>query len=199
MGRSKNTRKLPVILEDSELRGMLQIASKNKRDYTGLRNKAMLILMANLGLRVSEVTNLKEKNIDLDTRKLRVINGKDTTGSGGKDRDLKIPLHTAEILRTWNEKRKAGEYFFNTKEGGKLQKRYIQATVTQYALKAKINKRVSPHTLRHTFATNHYRQFKDIETLRLILGHSDIRTTQIYVTLANLEVEASMDNFREVS
>ena len=199
MKRSKTTKKLPVILEESELRGILRIASKSKRDYTGLRNKAMLVLMANLGLRVSEVTNLKEANIHLDTRKLRVIEGKDTTGSGGKDRDLKIPAHTAELLKTWNDKRRPGEYFFNTKEGGKLQKRYIQAMVKQYSLKAKLNKRVSPHTLRHTFATNYYRQFKDIETLRIILGHSDIRTTQIYVTLANIEVEASMDNFREVA
>jgi integrase/recombinase XerD len=193
MKRGKNTKKLPVILEDSELKAILNAATKSKRGYTGLRNKAMVILMANLGLRVSEITNLKEKNIDLETRKLRVIEGKYL-----RDRDLKIPARTAEVLKDYKATRKPGEYFFNTKEGDKLQKRYIQATVKKLVAKAKINKRISPHTLRHTFATNYYRQFKDIETLRIILGHSDISTTQIYVTLANLEVEASLDNFREV-
>jgi integrase/recombinase XerD len=194
MKRGKNTKKLPVILEDSELKAILNAATKSKRGYTGLRNKAMVILMANLGLRVSEITNLKEKNIDLETRKLRVIEGKYL-----RDRDLKIPARTAEVLKDYNVTRKPGEYFFNTKEGDKLQKRYIQATVKKLAARAKINKRISPHTLRHTFATNYYRQFKDIETLRIILGHGDISTTQIYVTLANLEVEASLDNFREVA
>ncbi|MQY75553.1 MAG: tyrosine-type recombinase/integrase [Clostridia bacterium] len=61
-----------------------------------------------------------------------------------------------------------------------------------------INKHIYPHNLRHTFATNFYRQTKDIETLRKLLGHSDINTTQIYVTLANIDVENAMNNFREI-
>lgn len=185
-------KKLPVILNDMELKKL--IAIPNKRYYTGQRNKAMIVAMANLGLRVSEVVNLKKDNIDLTNRKLRVVNGKYS-----KDRDLIIGPVTAEALRQWDKRRKGGDYFFNTSKGKKLQTRYVQAMVARYAKRAGIKKKVTPHTLRHTFATNFYRQTKDIETLRSLLGHSDISTTQIYVTLANIDIENAMKSFREVS
>jgi len=66
----------------------------------------------------------------------------------------------------------------------------------RYAEKAGINKRISPYTLRHTHATEYYRQTKDIETLRRILGRSDISTTTIYITLANIDVENGMKSFK---
>ena len=188
--RSK-AKKLPVILSDMELKKLIEIP--NKRYYTGQRNKAMIIAMANLGLRVSEVVNLKAKNIDLTNRKLRVVNGK-----YARDRDLIIGPGTAEALKAWNQRRRKGEYFFNTIKGQQLQTRYVQAMIERYAKRAAIDKTVTPHTLRHTFATNFYRQTKDIETLRSLLGHSDISTTQIYVTLANLDIEEAMNSFREI-
>jgi site-specific recombinase XerD len=184
-------KKLPVILNDMELKKLISIP--NKRYYTGQRNKAMIVAMANLGLRVSEVVNLKVDSIDLTNRKLRVVNGK-----YARDRDLKIGPGTAEALTAWDKRRKGGDYFFNTIKGGKLQTRYVQAMVARYAERAGIKKNVTPHTLRHTFATNFYRQTKDIQTLRNLLGHSDISTTQIYVTLANIDVENAMDSFREI-
>ncbi len=187
--------KIPEILADEELKKLLSIP--NKRYYTGLRNKAMLTLMANIGLRVSEVINLNTKDIDLVKRNLKVVNGKYC-----KDRLLRIPQEpesVMEILRQWNKKRLKGKYFFNTSKGKQLQVRYIQAMVTRYMKKAKLNKAITPHTFRHTFATNFYRQTKDIETLRKLLGHSDISTTQIYVTLANIDVENAMDSFRGIA
>jgi integrase/recombinase XerD len=184
--------KLPEILTDQEAIRLLSIP--NKRYYTGLRNKAILTTTLNLGLRVSEVANLKTNQVDLTNRKLKVVDGK-----GHKDRNLVIPNQTAETLKLWNKKRSKSEYFFNTSQGKKLSVRYIQAMVKRYGQRAKIDKNIYPHTLRHTFATNFYRQTKDIETLRKLLGHSDISTTQIYVTLANLEVENAMNNFREIS
>jgi integrase/recombinase XerD len=69
--------------------------------------------------------------------------------------------------------------------------------VVRYGNKAGINKKISPHTLRHTYATEYYRRTKDIETLKRILGHSDISTTTIYITLANIEVENGMKSFKE--
>jgi len=183
-------KKLPVILEREEAKRL--ISMPNKRYPTGLRNKAMLTLMINLGLRVSEVVNLKVNDINLLKSKLRVVDGK-----FGKDRDLIIPSHTLELLKSWNKKRVANCYFFNTLKGNKLSVRYIQAMVGRYAKKAGIEKNVTPHTLRHTFATEFYRQTKNIETLRKLLGHTNVNTTQIYVTLTNLEVENAMNNFRE--
>lgn len=185
-------KKLPDILTDEEAKRLIDIP--NKRYYTGLRNKAMVTLMLNTGLRVSEVVNLKNNQVDLNSRSLKVVNGK-----GHKDRNLIIPELTAELLRQWSKKKSQGDYLFNTKEGKQLQVRYIQAMIKRYAERARIDKNIYPHTLRHTFATNFYRQTKDIETLRKLLGHSDIGTTQIYVTLANIDVENAMNNYREIA
>lgn len=185
-------KKLPDILTDQEAKRLIEIP--NKRYYTGLRNKAMITLMINTGLRVSEVTNLKTNQVDLNSRSLKVVNGK-----GHKDRNLIIPEHTAELLKQWNKKRSQGDYLFNTKEGKQLQVRYIQAMIKRYSNRAGIDKNIYPHSLRHTFATNFYRQTKDIETLRKLLGHSDISTTQIYISLANIDVENAMNNYREIA
>jgi site-specific recombinase XerD len=195
-------KKLPTVLEPEEANRLLKIP--NKRYITGLRNKTILRLMLNMGLRVSEVINLKPGNVNLTKRKLRVVDGK-----GGVDRDLTIPEYLIDLLKEWKRRKpKNTEYFFTTlKErskgkfasikGKKLSVRNVQFMVKNYAEKAGIKKNVTPHTLRHTFATEFYRQTKDIETLRKILGHSNIGTTQIYVTLANIDVENAMNGFRD--
>ncbi|MHB8276455.1 MAG: tyrosine-type recombinase/integrase [Candidatus Humimicrobiaceae bacterium] len=185
-GRRK---KLPEILNNFEASKLLSIP--NPRYPTGLRNLAMITVMLNVGLRVSEVSNLKPGHINLTENKLRVVNGK-----GGIDRDLTIPNgYTTELLKKWKDRRPKGDYFFCTLRGRQVSTRYIGLAVKRYILKAGINKNVSPHTLRHSFATEFYRQTKDLETLRMILGHSNILTTQIYITLANEEVKAAMNGF----
>jgi len=200
-----NTRrkKLPVVLEPEEAQSLLSIP--NKRYITGIRNKAILALMLNLGLRVSEVVNLKPGDLNLTKRKLRIVNGK-----GGVDRDLIIPVYTAEILKEWKKaKPKNSRYFFTTikdknqgnrfdsSKGSQLSVRYIQFMVKRYGERAGINKDITPHTLRHTFATDFIRQGQNVMKLKKILGHSDISTTQIYVTLANKDIEEAMNGFKE--
>ena len=182
-------KKLPVILEPEEAQNLLK--QPNKRYPTGLRNKAMLSLMLHCGLRVSEVVNLRPGNINLTKGKLRVENGK-----GNKDRDLAIPEYLIDLFDSWRKKRPESNFFFSTLKGKKLSVRYLQQMVKRYALKVGINKNISPHTLRHTYATQYYKQTKDIETLRRILGHSDISTTTIYITLANIDVENGMKAFK---
>jgi len=187
-GRRK---KLPEILNNFEASKLLSIP--NPRYPTGLRNLAMMVTMLNTGLRVGEITSLKPGHINLTEGKLRVVNGK-----GGVDRDLTIPNgYTAELLKKWKDRRPKDEYFFCTLRGHQLSNRYIGLAVKRYILKAGINKNISPHSLRHSFATEFYRQTKDLETLRMILGHSSILTTQIYVTLANEEVKAAMNGFNQ--
>ena len=187
-GRRK---KLPEVLNSYEASKLLSIP--NPRFPTGLRNLVMMTVMLNIGLRISEVSNLKPGQLNLTENKLGVVNGK-----GGVDRDLIIPNgYTTELLKKWKDRRPKGEYFFCTLKGGQVSTRYIHLAVKRYVLKAGINKNVSPHTLRHSFATEFYRQTKDLETLRMILGHSNILTTQIYVTLANEEVKAAMNGFRQ--
>jgi len=184
---SKN--KLPVILELEEAQILLKQPSK--RYPTGLRNKIIMSLMLHCGIRLSEVTNLRPGNINLTKGKLRVESGK-----GKKDRGLAIPDYLTDLLKAWRNIRPKSNYFFSTLKGRKLSDRYIQQMVKRYAQKAGIEKKISPHTLRHTYATQYYKQTKDIETLRRILGHSDISTTTIYITLANIDVENGMKSFK---
>jgi len=134
--------KLPVTLEPEEVQNLLK--QPNKRYPTGLRNKAMMSLMLHCGLRLSEITNLKPGNINLTKGKLRVESGK-----GKKDRDLAIPDYLTDLLDTWRSMRPKSNFFFSTLKGKKLSDRYIQQMVKRYATKAGINKRISPHTLRH--------------------------------------------------
>jgi integrase/recombinase XerD len=199
--RTSRRKKLPIILEPEEAEKLLRIP--NKRYLPGIRNRAILAVMLNMGLRVSEVSNLRPGDINLTKNKLRIVQGK-----GGVDRDLTIPFNTAELLKAWKDKKPVGEYFFcitkNRKNGNfsstvgsKLSVRNIQTFVKRYAIRAGIHKNISPHTLRHTYATQYYRQTKDIETLRQILGHADISTTTIYITLANIDVENGMNQFIE--
>lgn len=182
-------KKLPIILSQKEIQKLLDQPSKTS--LIGVRNLAIMKTMLNLGLRVSEIANLKESEIDLGTGELRIINGK-----GGKDRNLYIREETSQFLREWQRKSPRSLWFFPTLKGGKLLVRYLQQMIKRYALSAGINKRISPHSLRHTYATFFYRQTKDIQTLRRILGHSSISTTAIYVTLGNIEVEQSMKSFQ---
>lgn len=181
-------KKLPIILEQKEIQKLLD--QPNKKSLIGLRNLAIMKIILNCGLRVSEVVNLKNKDIDLENGKLRIIEGK-----GGKDRDLATPETVKETLREWEKKKPQSFFFFSTFKGGKLSSRYLQQMIKRQALRAGLNKRITPHTLRHNYATFFYRQTKDIETLRLILGHESISTTTIYITLANTEVEKSMKTF----
>ena len=196
--KTKRRKKLPVVLDRDEAQKLLK--QPNKRYPTGIRNKAMLSILLNCGLRVSELTNLKPNDISLTKATLRVVEGK-----GKKDRDIPyIPDYTIELLRQWNGIRpKGSKYFFTTlvdkpqgrfssKSGDKVSVRYIQLMVKRYAKKAGIKKDVTPHTLRHSFGTDFYKNTKDIEALKKILGHSDISTTQIYVTLASLDVEKAL-------
>jgi integrase/recombinase XerD len=181
-------RKLPVVLDRDE--ASLLLKQPSKRYPTGIRNKAIMSLMLNCGLRLSEVTNLKPGAINLTKGLLRVVNGK-----GGKDRDLAVPEYAVALLDSWRSIRPKSNYFFSTLDGKKLSERYVQQMVKRYGEKAGISKNISPHTLRHSYATEFYRSTKDIETLRQILGHTDISTTTIYITLANIEVEKAMKSF----
>ncbi|MCJ7508436.1 MAG: tyrosine-type recombinase/integrase [candidate division Zixibacteria bacterium] len=147
--------------------------------------------MLSCRLRLAEVTYLRPGNINLTKGKLRVESGK-----GKKDRDLAIPDYLTDLIDTWRNIRPKSNYFFPTLKGRKLSDRYIQQMVKRYAQKAGIEKKISPHTLRHTYATQYYKQTKDIETLRRILGHSNISTTTIYITLSNIDVENGMKAFK---
>jgi len=112
-------KKLPITLEPEEAQNLLKQPSK--RYPTGLRNKAILSLMLNCGLRVSEVVNLRPGNINLTKGKLRVESGK-----GNRDRDLAIPEYLTDLFDSWRKRRPESYYFFSTLKGKKLYIKYLQ-------------------------------------------------------------------------
>lgn len=208
-------RKIPEILNEEEQEKILNVF--NTRYLTPQRNKTMIKLMLNTGLRVSEVINLKWRYIDLQPGKLKVINGK-----GGKDRVLWFNDSTLNLLRVWRERqaKEVGDmdYVFTASTGNKLKDRDIRSMVYRYAEKAGIQeeaekyyrdqegnelsetykeKKVKPHTFRHTFATDLLRETNNLRVVQKALGHADISTTQIYTHIVDTELEEAMKGFRK--
>ncbi len=192
--------KLPVVLNDSER--LLLLDQANPRYITGHRNRVVMQILFNLGLRLSEVCNLKWQDIDFTSEILMIRNGK-----GAKDRTLYIKDNNwrgqkdKEALLKWKQRQaeflgRLPEYVFTTMSknaaGDPLRDRYIQNMIGRYSARAKIQKKISPHTLRHTFATDLYRRTKDIVTVKNALGHEDISTTMIYVNLVGSDIEKAL-------
>jgi len=189
-------KKLPTVLTKDEQEQLLEQA--NPRYPTGERNQTMLRLMLNTGLRLAEVTALKWRDIDLTTGKLMVRQGK-----GSKDRTLWVAEADIDRLRSWRERQAAQcgqcEHVFTTLQGQPLGHRYVQRMVKRYAAKAGIDKNISPHTLRHSFATDLYRETSKIRLVQKILGHSDLSTTMIYTHIFDEEVEPALKSFRQAA
>ncbi|GAG35635.1 unnamed protein product, partial [marine sediment metagenome] len=187
-------RKIPEILTATEQEAIL--AQPNPRYLTGHRNQVMLRLMLNTGLRLDEASSLRWKDIDLNSGKVMVREGK-----GAKDRTLWTGEANIEALVEWRErqvKECAGspQNVFTTKAGGKLDSSYVRRTVKRYARKAGIEKNITPHTLRHSFATDLYRETTNIRLTQKALGHSNLATTQIYTHIVDEELEGALKSFR---
>ena len=193
MARAK---KLPTVLTEDEQERLLE--QPNPRYPTGERNGTMLRLMLNTGLRLAEVTSLKWHDLNLTTGKLMVRQGK-----GSKDRTLWVAEGDINRLRKWRERQAAqcgqSDYVFTTLQGKPLGHRYVQRMVKRYAAKAGIDKNVSPHTLRHSFATDLYRETSKIRLVQKVLGHSDLSTTMIYTHIFDEEVESALKSFRQTA
>ncbi len=187
--------KIPEVLTEVEQKALLK--QPNPRYFTGQRNLVLLHLMLNNGLRVAEATSLKWNDLDLQTGKLHLKQGKNS-----KDRILWIGSATLDLLQGWRDRQqqkteKAPAYVFTTREGKAISPRYVQQMVKRYTTRADINKQVTPHTLRHTFATDLLRETKNIRLVQKALGHSSLSTTQIYTHIVDEELEAALKNFRK--
>lgn len=187
--------KIPEVLTSEEQAALLR--QPNPRYPTGERNHLLLRLMLNTGLRLSEAVNLRWKDIDLNTGKLMVRQGK-----GAKDRSLWIGDEDLKLLRKWRERQgKDVEgppvHVFTTLGGKAVSPRYVQQMVKRLAARAGITKDIHPHTLRHSFATDLYRETKDIRLTQKALGHANLATTQIYTHLVDEDLEAALKSFRK--
>jgi len=170
-----------------EMERLLRAPQPN--NLLGLRDKAILEVLFSTGLRVAELVSLNTKQINFDTRQFMV------TGKGSKDRLVFISERAAKWLGLYLDQRYDGNeaLFVEYASGdyGRLSVRSVQRFVTHYAKLALVKKRVSPHTFRHSFATNLLNNGAGIRSVQMLLGHESIATTQFYTHVTN-------DRLREV-
>ncbi len=176
-------RELPDTLTESEVEAL--IGAPDPEEVLGLRDRAMLELLYATGLRVSELVGLTLAQLNLRQGTVRV------TGKGNKDR--LVPL--GEEAQVWIERYlvearpelvrgQAGEVLFPTRRGGAMTRQAFWYLIKRYARRAGIRASLSPHTLRHAFATHLLNHGADLRVVQLLLGHSTISTTQIYTHVA---------------
>jgi integrase/recombinase XerD len=166
-------RKVPIVLSLDEVKRFLEAAP-------GLKYKAALSVAYGAGLRVSEVAALKVCDIDSKRMLIRVEQGK-----GRKDRNAMLSPVLLELLREWWKVCRSRGWLFPGREPGQpITTRQLTRACHLAAQLAEINKRVSPHTLRHSFATHLLEQNIDIRVIQVLLGHSKLDTTALYTRVA---------------
>jgi integrase/recombinase XerD len=177
-------RSLPKTLSEDEVEKL--ISSPDVEDYIGLRDRAMLELIYACGLRVSELISLDMLNLNLRQGVIRVI------GKGEKERLVPMGEEALDWVQRYinkgrpyllKEDNKVSELFLS-KRGKSMTRQTFWYRIKEYANKASINKDLSPHTLRHAFATHLINHGADLRTVQLLLGHSSLSTTQIYTEVA---------------
>jgi site-specific recombinase XerD len=181
-------RKLPVTLNEEEVRRLIERPGVGT--VLGLRDRAMMTLLYGTGIRASECAGLTERDIDWNERTIHVI------GKGGHERTVPLNDEVVHILKQYRMARgplKADEPFFRSREGGALSRNAIYERVRTNGRRARIEKRVSPHRLRHTFATHLIRKGVGLVTVRDLLGHRLITSTQIYIHLTAQDLRHAAD------
>lgn len=197
---AKTSKKQVTFLNKDELESLFK--QPNVLEIGGLRDRAILELLFSSGLRVSELTNLDITHINLDRREFMV------RGKGQKDRPIFVSQQAADWLKLYLEKRTdnlpalfisyGGRAIANTSGNyRRLTPRSIQRMVAHYSLLAGITRHVSPHVLRHSFATDLLMNGADIRSVQAMLGHSNIATTQIYTHVTDPHLKSIHEKFHD--
>jgi len=188
LSHPKKEKKLPVFLSVNEIDDLLD--APDIKTTIGMRDKAMLELMYSCGLRVSELINLNHQNINLNDECI-LIHGK-----GNKERLLPIGDFAIECLQNYELhsrpnllKSSQNDAYFLSNRGSMMSRQNFFYVIKNYAEKIGINKHLSPHSLRHAFATHLVQRGADLRSVQLMLGHSDISTTQIYTHIQDVQLK----------
>jgi len=195
LDRPKTVKRIPDFLE---YRQIVDIIKSVDLSYKfGLRDVAILYVLYSSGLRASEVLNLKLINLMLKEEFVRIL------GKGNKERFVPISSIAVDSLNDYlnnlrpilSKKSESLGYLFLSNRGQKLSRMSLWKIVNKYSLKAKIDKKVSPHTFRHSFATHLIRGGASLRAVQEMLGHSDVSTTQIYTHLDKSELKKVYKKF----
>jgi len=179
----KDRRRLPTVLSQEEVARLINAAGT-------LFRRTLLMTLYGTGMRRSELAHLKVGDIDSQRMIIRVVAGK-----GGKDRDLPLSPTLLETLREYWRWRKPKLYMFPTRTLGRrldqpISDKTVWIACSEAARRAGINKRVTPHTLRHSWATHLLEAGTDLRTIQVLLGHGDLETTAQYLHLSQRHLQA---------
>lgn len=186
-------KRLPVVLSEKEVDELLSAPDMKKA--SGIRDRAMLETMYASGLRVSELTSLRFSSLNAEERILTIY------GKGNKQRSVPISEFALEYLEGYikgprsENKGKNSPYIFLNRQGKPISRVYFFNQVKKYAAKAGIEKNISPHTLRHCFATHLLENGAELRAVQEMLGHSKIATTQIYTEVSSKRIMSAYDQY----
>jgi integrase/recombinase XerD len=176
-------RSLPKTLSEDEVDTLLN--APNTDDPLGHRDRAMLELLYATGLRVSELINIKQSQINFNQGVLRIV------GKGDRERLIPLGDESQRWLKDFIDGprmeillERQTDYLFPTRRGDRMTRQAFWHIIKRYAEKSGVRKKMSPHSLRHAFATHLLNRGADLRVVQLLLGHSDLSTTQIYTHVA---------------
>lgn len=188
-------RTLPQFLTQEEVEQLLD--QPDPKTPHGLRNRAMLETLYATGLRVSELVRLRNDEINLEAGFLR------TFGKGSRERIVpvgdsavgRIQCYLGEARSYFLRRRTSSPFLFLTQRGGAMSRQHFWTIVIQYGKRAGIEKKLSPHVLRHSFATHLLEHGADLRAVQMMLGHADISTTQIYTHVSRERLKKIYDQY----
>lgn len=175
--RPKAPSTLPKVIDEKDIKRMLL-------HTTNIKHKVMLGLCYGMGLRVSEIVHLKIEHIDSKRMTVLIAGGK-----GKKDRYVNLPESMLLDLRQYYKAYKPKNYLFEGVNGGQYSIRSVQAVFKDAMKRARIRKKVGIHSLRHSYATHLMEYGTDISLIQKLLGHKDIKTTQIYTHVSSAQIK----------
>ena len=189
LSQPKLEKKLPVFLNIQEVEKLLEAPSSSS--LFGQRDRAMLELLYSCGLRVSELINLSYHNINLKEEFIRIH------GKGNKERVLPMGEMAIDYLMKYETnarpmllKNGQSDSYFLSNRGSAMSRQNFFYIIKAYANQVGIDKPLSPHSLRHAFATHLVQKGADLRSVQLMLGHSDISSTQLYTHIQNAQLKA---------
>lgn len=174
----KMEKKLPKFIYYNDL---LEIINESTKDKDGVRDRLIIEMLYATGVRVSELVNIKVNDIDFNNRRIIVL------GKGNKERIVYYGEYAEEVLKEYmkTHERKNHNYLFVNSKGGQLTDRGVRYIIDNIMSKLSVKTHVTPHVLRHTFATDMLNNGCDIKVVQELLGHSSLKATEIYTHVTN--------------